>query len=181
MKISILINDTNLKYKYNSIINKAVYKISFTELNDIDSNLLKIDADIIIAHHSYIKSNYKILDKLVMLNKFQIIYVSNGHDDGLLYNLIFNKNFLLLYDHNIESINQFISLQLKYFKQTDLLENKIYTLEDKLKEESIIKKAKLHLMNIKKITEEEAYKLIQKSAMQNNTTKLNISKKILNI
>ncbi len=178
-KVLILANDLSYIKMLNSNLDKTKYTIVIGDLENRNpfSFCLNSLADVILIHQSFMK-NYTLLHQLVATNRFLIIYLSKKNEAGSLYSIMNNSRFYLLNDLKYYCINEIIDIMTKDNSILLSLELEKNKLSEKLEEEQWIKKAKTLLIK-KGHTEEEAYKQILKTSMNERITKKFAAKKII--
>ena len=107
-------------------------------------------------------------DFLVLASEPYLSIVSENMDVYYLPNP-FSKSILL------NSVNMIFQSRKKMAK----LQKKVENLENKMEERKVIEKAKALLIKNKKITEEEAFRIIQKRSMNSGKKMIDIAKEIL--
>ena len=177
--VFLLSNDLNFLRSLNATINKEQYEISNpkVDVTELYSYCCSFNPDIIIIHSSYLNSYYRIFDMLVN-KKIICIYYSNINEVGLLYNVISNPRFNMFKDINYQSINDVLSIIDKNINIIDSLEANLDKIKEKIEEDRLIKRAKLKLI-ASGMSEEEAYKLILKNAMDKRISKASSAKEFL--
>lgn len=144
-------------------------------LNFVRSN----EIDVIVLHSSFKKNCYFLIESLVNICQKKTIYISTCKEYGFLYNVLLSPLFLLIDDLEIISLGTLIQMMEKYLVSIKRLEQKLEVFEEKVKEEEMIKKAKLFLMKEKGLSEQEAHKLIQKKSMNERISKRKAAERII--
>jgi hypothetical protein len=181
-KIFILSNDKAFERNVCTTLSVREYNVSMPTVGpqSLYSYMLQNHPDVIILHNSYVRGFYRVIDALLQSKECYVIYVSALLEEGALYNALSSSRFFMLEDQAYTAIPAII----KILERDTLILEKLSRENDKLKakaeEERLVKKAKLYLMEHKGITEDEAYKLILKLAMDQRESKATIAKNIIN-
>lgn len=162
-------------------INKNEYMLVYPNINNLMlySYAISNNTNYIIIHSSFLNKNYQYIDMLISMKKYIVIYISNNLEYGFLYNALNSSYFHMMNDKYLSSINEIIPLMEKNTKILCSLETELVELKNKMEEERLVKKAKLLLMKKYSLTEDEAYKLILKRAMDDRVSKMIVAKNII--
>jgi hypothetical protein len=181
MKIFILSKDLTFARNVESILDKTRHQISkpTVEANSLYSYISSFKPDACIIHKSYLNGSYNLFEQIVSSNRCLVIYFTPTMESGPFYNVMNNPLFFMLKDSSYYGINEVIDIMAKDRSIIFNLLDNLDLLKSKAEEERFIKKAKLKLMKINNISEEEAYKAILKCAMDDRISKLEACKKLL--
>ena len=130
--------------------------------------------------HPSANINLSLLDYFITHKIIPIIYVNTNINLGQFYNLTNDLFFIVVEISKVEhTLSHTISIMLKVEREYRLLLKKIIKLENKIYDDKLVTAAKRLLMEIKQMSEEEAYKYIQDEAMKSRVSKGIIAKQIL--
>lgn len=182
MKIMLFSNDLRYESFVRSILPKSEYVVEkcskITQL-EILQEVKLFQADLCIFHSSYtIPDISRVVEKLIYLYMMNIIYVSSLGDIGRFYNVMDNPYFLFLDEDKIVALEDIMVMMKKFNQKIELLEKRLNESEEKLNDGILINKAKAYLYK-KGFSEEEAYKYIQKRAMDKRIPKAAVAKEII--
>lgn len=162
-------------------INKNEYTLVYPNITNqmLYSFVIGNNANYIIIHSSFLNKNYQYIDMLISLKRFIVIYISNNLEYGFLYNANASSYFHMMNDKYLIAINELIPVMEKNTKNICSLELELTELKNKVEEDRLVKKAKLLLMKKYSLSEDEAYKLILKRAMDERVSKMIVAKNII--
>ncbi len=180
-KIFILSKDTSFIRNIDSILNKAQYQVTApsVSVNSIYTYCCSFKPDICIIHSSYIQGYYQIFDMLISSKKCYVVYFSSLMEIGILYNVSSSSMFYMLSEEKLYGINEILEIMEKDTLVIQKLEETVERYKDKLEEDRMVRKAKMAIMKYKNCSEDEAYRMIQKKAMDDRTSKSIAAKKLL--
>ncbi len=181
MKIFILSKDLIFARNIENILDKTRHQMvkPNVEANSLYSYVSSFKPDVLIIHKSYLNGSYNLFEQIVTSNRCIVIYFTPTMESGPFYNVMNNPLFFMLKDSSYYGINEVIDIMAKDRSIIFNLLDNLDLLKSKAEEERFIKKAKLKLMKINNISEEEAYKAILKCAMDDRISKLEACKKLL--
>lgn len=180
-KIYVLSNDQTFIRSIDRCLDKIKYNIKVLDIKvtELYKYICSHQVDFIIVHSSYIDNYYNIFDMLLGAKRCGIIYVSRNLEYGNLFNATNNPRFYMIEPGKEEALNDIITIMYRSINAIDQVTNELNKYKEKVEENKLVNKAKVYLMNNKGLSEEEAYKLILKYAMDKRLSKLEISKSIL--
>lgn len=182
-KILFMCRDTIFQNKVKRTIKSYELKFCSQDINNntVRKYLNQYNPIVLVIHHSVECNNLSILLDYLITNKvIPIIYINNTSNYGQFYNVINDVYFTSIEENKLEQLleivlNIFIKLRIEF----TLMNKKIIKLENKIKDDNLIVKAKLKLMKDLNLSEEESYKYILKKSMNQRKSKGQIAKKIL--
>ena len=180
-KIYVLSNDQSFIRNVDRCIDKIKYSVKVLDIKvqELYGYICSHPVDFIIVHSSYIDNYYNLFDMLIQGNKCGIIYVSRNLEYGSLFNAVNNPRFYMIEPGKEEVLNDIITIMYRSITAIDKINNELNKHKEKSEENKLVNKAKVYLMNNKGLSEDEAYKLILKYAMDKRLSKLEVSKIIL--
>lgn len=182
MKIVLFSNDIYFESYLNSVLPKSEYQlVKGTKVTRIEAEreINSISPDVCIFDSSITSPDIiKIIENLVLIGLKNVIYVSKTFDFSSFYNVIGEDRFLILQFDKINAIEDFIKQMVKFNKRINLLEKKIDDITNQLNDTVLINRAKALLIK-KGYTEDEAFRYIQRQAMDKRQSKAQIAKEIL--
>ena len=180
-KIYVLSYDQTFIRSIDRCLDKFKYSIKVLDIkvNELYGYICSHPVDFIIAHSSYVDNYYNVFDMLLRAKRCGIIYVSRNLEYGSLFNATNDPRFYMIKPGKEESLNDIITIMSRSINAIDKITDELNKYKEKAEENKLVNKAKVYLMNNKGLSEEEAYKLILKYAMDKRLSKLEISKNIL--
>lgn len=182
MRIVLFSKDIYFESYLNSILPKSEYQVvkgTKTTQIEIEREVKSLLPDICIFDSSLgIPEIAKIIEKLIFVDMLNVMYVSKTFDISMFYNVINDEHFTIIQYDKINAIEDFIKMVVKYNRRINLLEKKLDETTNQLNDTVLVNKAKAFLMK-KGYTEEEAFKYIQRQAMDKRQSKAQVAKEIL--
>ncbi len=180
-KVFILSKDTTFSRGIEAVLDKAWVQVSMpgVAVNSLYAYCCSFKPDICIIHSSYIQGFYQIFDMLISAKKCYVVYFSARMEIGVLYNVASSPMFYMLPEEKIYGINEILAIMERDTLLISGLEEKVSRYKEKLEEDRIVRKAKMAIMKYKGCSEDEAYRMIQKKAMDERTSKAAAAKKLL--
>ena len=181
MKIFILSKDLIFARNIEVILDKARHQTirPTIDANNLYSYISNFKPDVCIIHKSYINGSYNLFEQIVASNRCLVIYFTPMMESGPFYNVMNNPRFFMMKDDNYYGINEIIDIMARDKATIYNLQSRLDKMKEKVEEERFVRKAKLELMKLNNISEDEAYKAILKCAMDFRISKLEAAKKML--
>lgn len=182
MKIVLFSNDIYIESYLNSILPKSEYQIvkgTISTKYEMERDIKMHMPDVCIFDSNVADPEIsKLIEKLVTIDLVNVIYVSKTYDFSLVYSLMDNTRFIIVQIDKINAIEDFIKIITKYNKKINTLEKQLEDANNQINDSILVNKAKNHLMKLG-YTENDAFKYIQRLAMDKRVSKAQIAKEIL--
>jgi hypothetical protein len=136
--------------------------------------------DLVIFHSSYRLSGLvSFMERLVLTKTIPVIYITSTIGIGAVRLLLDHPYFVLIEENRIDSeLAPALRLVLKFTQEMNKMSQSLRQTETKVESEKLMQKCKKALME-NGMSEEEAHRLILKTAMDHHLTKRDACSKIL--
>ncbi len=180
-KVLLLSSNAQISGKIHLYLDKFSYKVDNIthDIHMAYPYIYKTTYDIIIIHDSYLNGYYALIDKLVATSRWPIIYISNKYNTGQLFNAVNDIRFHMIDEFKIPNIKDILDIYSKLVSRINVLEKENKKLIEQKAVDTLMRKAKLKLMDELGLSENDAHAYIVKKAMTDRLSKGEVAKNII--
>lgn len=169
MKVAVIKSNTFLDEKLKRVFELNNIKVDIVEKFNIQST--KSYQVVLFSSKNKINKINLVMESIVNTKSCLVVYINNTVNIGRFHNLLTSSFFLNVEELKIDTIlYEMVIKSSSYLREIQYLNYEIEVLNDKLKEEKNINKAKYLLID-KGFSEADSHKLIQKTAMNYRLSK----------
>jgi response regulator NasT len=184
IKTIIVSEQDEITTKINAVLDETEYKIIFqgSSIQQILSLKWHVEPDLIIAVMD--TSDSQVLSKFQIINEQYplpiVIFTHDDREDAIQQAIQAGVSAYIVDGFREDRVQPILRTAIARFKQMQAMQNHIKDLKTTLADRKIIDRAKGLIMAQRKCTEDEAYKLLRTSAMNQNMRLAQLAQNILN-